>query len=235
MLKKGAIQKFVVLGRRAGLRETGLFSAKESNVKETLKQMKGDTNMRKYIAVIANNKYFGETLVTRIFTQRPTIQEIYKDFDQDAEDLGALYHQWVIIVNSIDSENVTEVARLTYHDTKGDFKNDYIVSGSGYLYEQHVAMIQKRTPYSEHVLSRLCLAEETSSDGGVKITIKASSYADAIIQIENTCTLRLSHADASKFAGAIRRSASICEQLANGVDVTELLSSIDCEGDYDEH
>ena len=171
--------------------------------------------MKKYIAVIANDRYFGETQVSRIFINPPTVQEIYEDFDQDAEDLRNLYHRWVIIVNRVDAESAIEVARLTYHDTNGEFKNDYIVGGSGYLYDQHTAKIQNRMQYSERAVSHLCLAEE-SSDGGLDITLRVSSHADTIIEISNTCTLRLNSPDASRLAKHLHEAASIADAIGKG-------------------
>ena len=76
--------------------------------------------------------------------------------------------------------------------------------------------------YIEHKTDNLALDNE-SSPGKLNIELRVASTGQVIIQIGNTCTLRLSNQDADQLAMAIKQAQSIAEQLSNGTDSKELI------------
>ena len=80
------------------------------------------------------------------------------------------------------------------------------------------------TKYTEHKTDSLVLDNE-SSPGGLNVELRVTTEGQVIIQIGNTCTLRLDNDDADQLAMAIKTAQSIAEQLSNGTDPKELIST----------
>ena len=80
------------------------------------------------------------------------------------------------------------------------------------------------TKYTEHKTDNLVLDNE-SSPGGLNVELRVTGEGQVIIQIGHTCTLRLDNDDADQLAMAIKTAQSIAEQLSNGTDPKELIST----------
>jgi len=78
--------------------------------------------------------------------------------------------------------------------------------------------------YIEHKTGNLAL-DNDSSPGKLNIELRVASTGQVIIQIGHTCTLRLNNQDAEQLAMTIKDSQSIAEQLSNGTNPKELITS----------
>ena len=89
-----------------------------------------------YFAIISNDAYPDETYTSDIYFVKPTLSQLYDKFG-DPEDMQGRYYRWCVQVKKIENlKEIHHVAGLEYQED-AHHNDDFVVSGNGYLMDQH--------------------------------------------------------------------------------------------------